>query len=303
MMRKYIFILLTSIALFSCGRKASGPAEAFERLAADSLASDSSWAFGRTMVWRRVAMDGSRTGVQATSAKDVAEKMGSVEGGTYYAPDGRKFAAGTATAKVASLLLSVQDSMVDVKEVIAQCPGGMERGYPESALGDWFVDNMMAAAEKLSGKKVSFGIVNTGGIREDMPEGDVLRDDILSMFPFKNNICYLELRGKDIRALLEQLAATEWQVVGGARCVVRDGKLVSAEIDGKPIDDSEIYGVMTISFLLDGGDGISVAHNAKILDIYPQYVMDVMLPYVESLGKAGKPIEYATDGRIKIEKS
>jgi hypothetical protein len=60
---------------------------------------------------------------------------------------------------------------------------------------------------------------------------------------------------------------------------------------------------MTISFLLDGGDGISVAHNAKTLDIYPQYVMDVMLPYVESLGKAGKPIEYATDGRIKIEKS
>ena len=56
-------------------------------------------------------------------------------------------------------------------------------------------------------------------------------------------------------------------------------------------------------FLLDGGDGISVAHNAKTLDIYPQYVMDVMLPYVESLGKAGKPIEYATDGRIKIEKS
>jgi 2',3'-cyclic-nucleotide 2'-phosphodiesterase (5'-nucleotidase family) len=302
MRKSFFWIAAALLAVAGCGRKASiSPSEAFLQLAADSIRVDSSWAFGQTMVWRRVSMDGSRTGVQASSADDVDEMLGEMEDGMYVSPKGEEYDSTTATAKVASLLLAAQDSMEDVKEVIGTCPEGMVRSYPECALGDWFVDHMMAEAEKLSGKKVSFGILNFGGIREDMPKGDILRDDILSMFPFKNNLCYLELHGRDIRAILEHLAATGWQVVGGARCVVRDGKLVSAEIDGAPIDDEKIYGVMTISFLLDGGDGIFVARNAVSLQMFPEYVADVMLPYVESLTREGKPVEYSTDGRIVIE--
>ena len=105
---------------------------------------------------------------------------------------------------------------------------------------------------------------------------------------------------EDIRALLEQLAATKWQVVGGARCVVKDGKLESVEIEGQPLDDNRVYGVATISFLLNGGDGLFVARNAKKLDIYPEYLIDIMLPYVQELTAQGKPVEYSKDGRIQI---
>ncbi|MBQ9712274.1 MAG: 5'-nucleotidase C-terminal domain-containing protein, partial [Bacteroidales bacterium] len=137
-------------------------------------------------------------------------------------------------------------------------------------------------------------------IRVDMPEGDVLKDDIVSMFPFKNNICYLELKGSDIRLILERLAASSWQVVGGGKFVVKDGKLESAEIDGAPLDDNRVYGVATISFLLNGGDDIFMARNASRLEIFDEYILDVMLPYVESLTAQGLPIEYHTDDRITI---
>ena len=191
--------------------------------------------------------------------------------------------------------------MDPVEQVIAHSTREMIRRGPECELSNWFVDALMAAAERLSGKKVSLGIVNFGGIRLDMPEGDVLLDDIMSMFPFKNNICYLELSGKDILALLQQLASSGWQPVGGARCRVRDGRLVSAEIDGRPVEEDRYYGVATISFLLDGGDGIAVAKNSRNLRIFDEYILDVMLPYVRSLTAAGKPIEYSTDGRIVFE--
>ena len=158
----------------------------------------------------------------------------------------------------------------------------------------------MRAVEEKSGKKVHFGLTNFGGIRVDMPEGEVLKDDIVSMFHFKNNICYLELKGSDIRFILEQLAASTWQVIGGGKFVVKDGKLESAEIDGAPLDDEMVYGVATISFLLKGGDGISMARNAKHLEIYDEYILDVMLPYVLSLTEQGLPIEYHTDDRITI---
>lgn len=248
--------------------------------------------------WTVVLVDGSRTGVVASNADNVQEAMGRMKGKKYIAPNGRKFKKGV-TPKVAALLLDAQKDMYDLKQVVAYSPKAMVRQGPECELSDWFIDELMRAAQEKSGRKVDFGITNFGGIRVDMPQGDVLLDDIVSMFPFKNNLCYLELKGKDIRAILEQLAATSWQCVGGARCVVKDKKLVSAEIDGKPIDDEKVYGVATISFLLNGGDGISVAKNALELKIFDEMIIDVMLPYVKRLTAEGKYIEYQTDGRIK----
>ena len=254
---------------------------------------------GGGMTWERKVMTGSRTGVRACTADDVAEKLGTVDGDVYTAPNGRTFAKGTATYGVAELLLAAQPEMADLKQVVGHSTAEMVRGYPESELSNWFIDELMRAAEEKSGKKVDFGITNFGGIRVDMPQGDVLLDDIVSMFPFKNNLCFLELYGRDIRAMLEQFAARSWQVVGGARCVVQEDRLVSVEIGGEPLDDDRIYGVATISFLLNGGDDIFAARNAVSLQIFDEYILDVMLPYVRRLTAEGKPIEYRKDGRIR----
>lgn len=246
-------------------------------------------------------MDGTRTGVTAPNANNIPEALGTVGKFSYKAPNGRRFCCGV-TPKVASLLIDAQASMAHVKEVIGYAPEAMILREPESELSDWYIDELMRVTAEKSGKKVDIGITNFGGIRVDMPQGDILLDDILSMFPFKNYLCYLEIKGSDVRKLLEQLAATRWQVVGGARCVVKNGKLVSAEIDGKPLDDKKIYGVCTISFLLNGGDGISVARNALSLQEFPDtFLIDVMLPYVKRLTAEGKNVEYKTDGRIIIE--
>lgn len=249
--------------------------------------------------WSRHVMDGSRTGVKASNADNVAEAMGRMKGKTYVAPNGRKFKKGV-TPEVASLLLGVQPDMRELKQVIAYSTEEMVREYPECAIGNWFVDALMGEVEKLAGKKVDLGITNFGGIRVDMPKGDVLLDDIVSMFPFKNKLCYLDIKGKDVRVLLERLAAGGWQNVGGARCVVRDRKLVSAEIGGQPLDDEKVYGVATVDFLLNGGDDVYVARNAVDLRIFDQIVIDVILPYVKNLTAQGKPIEYHTDGRIRF---
>lgn len=273
-MKRIILIALASVLVASCCRE--------------------------SIRWTMTSMNSTRTGVIACNADNVDQALGTIDPENYTAPNGRTFGKETSTYKVAKALLAVQPQMADLKKVVGYSTREMIRTYPESEIGDWFIDELMRAAEKKSGKHVSFGVTNFGGIRVDMPAGDILKDDIVSMFPFKNNLCYLELAGKDIRALLEQLAATKWQVVGGARCVVKDGKLESVEIEGQPLDDNRIYGVATISFLLNGGDGLFVARNAKKLDIYPEYLIDIMLPYVQELTAQGKPVEYSKDGRIQI---
>ena len=201
---------------------------------------------------------------------------------------------------MAAILLEAQPALAPLKEVIAQSAEYMDTAYPESALSNWFVDELMRAVADSTGKKVDIGVTNFGGIRCPMPKGDVIKEDILSMFPFKNNLCYVALKGSDVRYLLKEMAATRFQVLGGVRVVAKDGKLVSVEVDGKPLDDNKVYGVATINFLLNGGDGLQVARNAKELIVLDKYIIDTMLPFVTSYGKEGRLIEYQTDGRVTL---
>ncbi len=250
--------------------------------------------------WKKTEMLGKRTGVKFANADNVKEAMGEVHGSKYTAPNGKVYKKGV-TRKVAKIMIDAQPAMADVKKVVAYSPEMMEKRPPESALSNWFVDILISQCSELTGKKVDVGFANFGGIRVDMPKGDVLLDDILSMFPFRNKLCYLELKGSDLRVILEQMARQRWQVVGGVRCVSnRAGELLSAEIGGEPLDDNKIYGVTTIDFLLNGGDGYSIGKNAIKEVILDKYIIDVVLPYVEAQTAAGKPIEYHTDGRVKI---
>lgn len=252
--------------------------------------------------WRAVKMDGSRTGTASPSKENVKESLGVYKAGRYTAPNGTVHGRRSATARTARIVLDAQPAMARVKDVIGYSPAVMEAYFPESALSNWFVDVLMAKVEKLSGKKVDIGIANFGGIRVDMPQGDIILDDMLSMFPFKNQLVYVEHTGKEIRNILESMAAGRFQVLGGVRVVADGGKLVSAEIGGEPIDDDRIYGLATISFLLSGGDGLTLEQNARSVTVYKDVdVIDAILEYVYAETAAGRPIEYKADGRVVVK--
>lgn len=252
--------------------------------------------------WKSARIDGSRTGCITPSKDNVTEAIGHFEKGKYIAPGGKKYPKKSATAKTAAAVLAAQPAMARVKDVIAYSPKELSARRPESALSNWFVDIVMAKTAQLAGKPVHFGVTNFGGIRTNMPVGDVILDDMLSMFPFKNSLVYLEMKGSTIRGILENMAATHFQVVGGVRVVVENGKLVSAEIDGEPIDDEKVYGVATISFLLKGGDGITMEDGALTIQNFDVDIIDAVLEHVYAETAAGRPLAPEADGRVVIKK-
>ena len=257
---------------------------------------------GQEYEWKHVQVDGSRTGCTAPSKDNVEEAIGTFKGCRYVAPSGKVYRKRSIVGKTARIVAEAQPAMARVKNVIAYSEEAMEAEYPESALSNWFVDLLMAEVEELAGKKVEVGITNFGGIRIDMPKGDVILDDMLSMFPFKNQLVYVEHKGEQIRKILEDMAADRFQVLGGVRVVAEGGKLVSAEIGGEPIDDDRIYGLATISFLLDGGDGLALSHDAVSVTTFEDVdVIDAVLKYVYAETEAGRPIKYQKDGRVIIK--
>lgn len=254
---------------------------------------------GYTFTWKKHVMDGSLTGVTSPNAENVPEALGTVADGIYTAPNGNVFRKGS-TPAVAQDMLEVQPALAGLKEVIGRCETPMSAHSPESELSNWTVDTIMEETERITGKKIDIGFTNFGGIRTSLSEGPVLREDLESMFPFKNYLCYVRLKGSDVRALFERFAAKRVEVVGGVQFVIKDRKIQSLLIGGKPLDDNREYGVATIDFLLDGGDGLSIAKNARELIVTEEKVIDAMLPAARKFAEEGKPISYHKDGRVTI---
>lgn len=252
--------------------------------------------------WKKEPLDGHRTGAQFPLADNVDEALGTISKcGVYTSPSGRVFKPCTATAKAAKVLIGVQPAMSYVKgTTIGYSTVEMVRSYPESGISNWFVDTIMKAVEKSSGKKVDVGIGNFGGIRCDMPKGPVILDDLKSMFPFKNQLVYVEMPGAELIKVLESMAASRFQVLGGVRVKASQGKLLSAEINGEAVSADRSYGLATITFLLYGGDNLFLSNNALELKVFDRDIIDIMLEDIAERTAAGKPIEYGTDGRVEI---
>lgn len=245
-------------------------------------------------------MDGHRTGVTAPNADNVTAALGVVNDSCYVAPNGKVFPAGSATYAAASEMLAVQPQMGPLKQVIGYSVREMRREGPNCELSNWIVDHLMVDVARLTGKKVDVGLINSGGIRVDLPAGPVIMDDMVSMLPFRNYLCYVGLKGEDLTALFENMAKNGIQCFGGAHMVVEGDRLDTLLVGGKPVDPEKVYGVATIDFLLDGGDRINVGKNAVELIITDTKVIDSMLPYAMSYAERGDSIEYFTDDRLVV---
>lgn len=252
-----------------------------------------------TFKWTLYDIDGHRTGVTIPMENNISQALGTVEGKKYIAPN-LKFYKGGCLPEVVRIMTDVQATMAPVKEVIGYATNEMKRYRPQCELSNWFTDFLRAKTAELTGKQVDVAIYNFGGIRADMPQGPITVDDIMSMFPFRNTLCYVRLKGSDLRAIFDFLAATEMQAFSGAKVVVKDKKIVSIEIGGKPLDNRKEYGVATINFLLTGGDDLFIAKNALELIDSGVYVMDAVIPYVRRLSAESTPIEGRLDDRITI---
>ena len=243
-------------------------------------------------------MDGHRTGVTAPNAETVAQALGTVDDSTYLAPNGTVWQQGSATYAVANDLIAVQPLMKELKTVVGYATDDMTAHAPESELSNWWVDHLMASVARLTGRKVDVGILNFGGIRTSIAKGDILLEDFVSMFPFKNNLVYVGLKGSDLQEVFNTIAASRPFVLGGVKMVVRDHRIDTLLVGGKPLDPNKLYGVATVDFLLDGGDGMTIGRNARELRMTDSRVIDAVLTDVRALQAAGQPLAYYTDGRL-----
>ena len=254
--------------------------------------------------YRLVPMDGHRTLAQPVTLENENTALGVFEDDSYVTPSGVRYAQDSPVAEVAGALIQAQNRLAPLKTVIGHSAGEYQnlRTDPDLPLGNLFADALRAYGSELFNVPMDFAVTNFGGIRVPMPKGAITMEDISSMFPFKNYVCYVKMKGSALTELFEQLAQTKaFQATSGATVRVKDHKLVSALVGGEPIDPERIYNVTTIDFLLDGGDKLNIGALAQEVTLSTVLLKEVMLWYVSGMEAKGQVIEAKADSRVIME--
>jgi len=133
-------------------------------------------------------------------------------------------------------------------------------------------------------------LINSGGIRDMLPKGDITLATVLKILPFDNSIATMELSGADIKAIFEFIAAKYGGISGyqfdSGVSVTLDLKAKKArdiKINGAALDEKKLYRLSTISYMAEGNQNGSVFFkNAKNLKDDGFYLRDAVIEHVKT---------------------
>lgn len=140
--------------------------------------------------------------------------------------------------------------------------------------------------------KTEIGIMNTGGVRSDLPKGPITVGNIFQIMPFDNAITTFKMQGKDLRKILEinasRLGISKNMQFSGIAYTVKGKNLVSASVNGKPLEPNRWYTVAAPDYVFQGNEAMSF-EAAK--DAYSTGVLirDLMIDYVKRVKQVKAP--------------
>lgn len=169
---------------------------------------------------------------------------------------------------------------------------------PESLLSNFFADATFHEASKLD-DSIDFAIPTTkGGLRVDIPKGEVTMSNIFETMPFENELIVFTLSGADTQDLLNFIALNNGEPVSGLKMQIQNKKALNVFIKGEMFDPKKTYRILTTDYIAGGGDNFQSFKKPISKKILGLKVRTALINYVQSLEKEGKNINPELDGRI-----
>lgn len=165
-------------------------------------------------------------------------------------------------------------------------------------------DVIRDGAAEIEGKEIDFAIINVGGLRRDIPKGNVTVGTVFELLPFMNTLCVMNMDGEAMNELFEQIALVGGEGVSGGTVLTisKDGKLLDAKINGKSVEPERVYRVATIDYIAEGNDGLEAFKKATG-KVYPEDALlrDMFMRYLKKLNEEGKMLDPKNDIRIIVK--
>lgn len=241
-------------------------------------------------------------------------------------------------ADIASYIAQIQSEFADEMQTVVARTNidltilNVDTGERRVRNGETNLADLCADAYRLmSGADI--GMINGGGVRDNISEGEITYEDILKVQPFGNAICVVEISGQDILDALEfgarmypaenggflQVSGMRYEIdssIPSSVTTTEDGlfdcvegayRVKNVMIGGNPLNLDQVYTLATHDyFLKKGGDGFTMLqHNTMLQDcimLDNQIVINYITEYLN--GEIGRA--YANpygEGRIVVSVS
>ncbi|WP_281177676.1 bifunctional UDP-sugar hydrolase/5'-nucleotidase UshA [Endozoicomonas arenosclerae] len=132
-----------------------------------------------------------------------------------------------------------------------------------------------------------FAVMNGGGIRASIDEGEITYKDVLTVLPFGNTLTTVEMNGQEVLDYLAVVAAKPtnsgaFAHFSGIEMMINDGKVSDVKVSGDKIDTGKTYKMAILSFSAGGGDKYpKLSNKAGFVDT-GFLDADVLKEYVEN---------------------
>jgi 2',3'-cyclic-nucleotide 2'-phosphodiesterase (5'-nucleotidase family) len=212
-------------------------------------------------------------------------------------------------------VLSVQTSRPicqnDVDLKILDAEGRQQVRYAETNVGDLVADSYRI----ITG--ADFAMTNGGGIRVDLPKGQLTYGDLITLMPFENHICMVDITGAQLKDLLEDCTKHtpvefgDFPQVSGIKFTIdkrrtegdriTDMVILNKTGNYEPVVMDRTYNLATIDYCVTGGGFVGKLKQNRVSKPNIMVYNECLIKYVTENLKGHIGSEYAApQGRIKI---
>ncbi|WP_083496837.1 5'-nucleotidase C-terminal domain-containing protein [Brevibacillus choshinensis] len=211
----------------------------------------------------------------------------------------------TPDSNVAAIMKKYEDLIAPIKaEVVGVSSAALPKGYPsateeqgDNALGNLIADGMKKTMD------ADFALMNGGGVRTDLPAGNVTFGDLFAIQPFGNVLNKVKLSGADLETVLNNQITDrglDFHIAGFKYTYTYDSTTKSGKVvdiflpDGSKINKNNEYSVVVNNYMY-GNVKYGIGSLGTDLEIGP-VDLTATVAYVKSLPNQ---FDYKVEGRIQ----
>lgn len=189
--------------------------------------------------------------------------------------------------------------------VIGYCPEDMISDMPQSPLSNFLTDILVDIAndycQKHHKEAVDFSLLNFGGIRSSLRAGNVTVGNIFEIAPFENNVVIANIKGSELLKVFRRFKTKKCEPYSQQVSIQYVGDYFrKVLIHGKEIDNDKIYRMVTLDFILTGGDNILEGVEILSSESTNITVRDAYINQIKKMTAEGKVITGKFDERMSI---
>lgn len=198
------------------------------------------------------------------------------------------------------------DSVMD--EVIGKTTLAMpnEKGKQETFLGNFVADVCLSKGNSVykpaDGRPADVCLLNNGGLRASLPQGNITRRNIFELMPFDNEMVVVTISGAKMWELIRFVTASGGMPIAGMNVGMKPDKSPGKVlVNGEPFDSTKTYKVLTSDYLAHGGDKMLFLKDPIAYETTGYLIRTALIDAFTEKNKAGIAVTPVVDGRIHYE--